>query len=235
MPSFEACHSGNTAVLRYFYQIKAGNSQLKRKTREIFPIFFQYTTKLNKKESIMKFTNFLHSILLIVVLPCIAGARYTRVEITKVEYDTENSIISIHGFDFGRRAEALLDDSLLSIIESTDEQIKAELPPGLNPGTYRLQVARKGKFYWRRYTDEIDVTIGLQGPEGPQGEQGEPGEQGPEGEPGLPGERGEPGPQGEQGIQGEPGPQGEQGPKGDQGEKGDLVRRGCGGRLRAPV
>jgi hypothetical protein len=96
--------------------------------------------------------------------------------------------IYIHGENFGTMPEVMLDSFLLDVFSFEDSFIQAELPDGLDPGTYRLTV-EDGLYYNPSAisVDSMDVTIGAVGPEGPQGPEGPPGD------PGLPGE---PGPQG---------------------------------------
>lgn len=83
--------------------------------------------------------------------------------------------------------------------------------------------------YVNQQIEQIQLTPGLQGPQGEQGIPGEKGEQGPQGIQGPQGEKGEQGPQGEigpQGPQGEQGIQGEQGPRGEQGIQGEQGPQG---------
>ena len=68
--------------------------------------------------------------------------------------------------------------------------------------------------------DNISLTPGPQGEQGPKGDKGDTGEQGPEGPQGI---------QGEQGPKGDKGDTGEQGPKGDKGDKGDPGEQGIQG------
>ena len=110
--------------------------------------------------------------------------------------------------------------------------------------------------YVNEQIEKIQLTPGVQGPQGEQGIQGEMGPQGPQGEIGPQGLQGEAGPQGEQGIQGiqgemgpegpmgpqgEPGkdgvqgPQGERGEQGPQGEKGDKGDKGEDGTFDPSV
>jgi len=71
----------------------------------------------------------------------------------------------------------------------------------------------------------VELSQGLQGPQGepgPQGIQGAQGVPGPAGSNGIQGVTGAPGPQGPQGVVGPTGPQGTVGPKGDQGSAGNT-------------
>ncbi|XOV86554.1 MAG: hypothetical protein ACFHX7_16495 [Pseudomonadota bacterium] len=82
--------------------------------------------------------------------------------------------------------------------------------------------------------DEIDITIGETGLQGPPGEQGPIGEQGPQGPTGQQGPVGEQGPQGPTGQQGPVGEQGPQGPTGQQGPVGEQGPQGPTGQ-QGPV
>jgi Collagen triple helix repeat (20 copies) len=145
----------------------------------------------------------------------------------------------IRGTNFGYDPQAILQWEafgpqgeiewvLLVIDEFTDNFIKAELPFGIEPGTYRIAVARDGKFDSTIESTIIDVTLGAVGPTGPQGDQGAQGEQGvagpvgPQGLKGDTGETGATGPQGIAGVQGTQGDQGATGVVGPQGVKGDT-------------
>ena len=81
---------------------------------------------------------------------------------------------------------------------------------------------------------EIDVTLGVQGPQGEQGKLGNTGPPGEQGEQGKLGETGPPGTTGPQGVQGKLGPGGDTGPAGPQGEQGKLGPIGPPGTCDCP-
>jgi type VI secretion system Hcp family effector len=126
--------------------------------------------------------------------------------------DAEAELMTIRGANFGEhRPRVTLGGQALTVLSSGPFEILAALPPGLEPGSYRLTVSR-GRGEGR--SDTFAVTIGAVGPAGP------PGPEGPEGPPGLPGPQGPPGPQGLPGSQGPAGPPGPQGPQGPPGAGG---------------
>jgi hypothetical protein len=87
-----------------------------------------------------------------------------RLTITGVQVDLDNETISIYGKNLGSNPYAMLDDYELKIIDVTaDTLIQAWLPADLEPGTYRLLVAKgkpKGKLKASK-TDTMDVTISI--------------------------------------------------------------------------
>lgn len=145
-------------------------------------------------------------------------------EITSVEVDFGRREILIHGvnFDNGNDLEINLSDiGQITSFTPSPNLITAIFPIDvLPPGNYLLTVTTGGGSV---RLDEMAITIGAVGPDGPQGEIGPIGPQGPQGERGP---LGDPGPQGEQGIQGPPGPQGEQGSQGIRGETGPQGEQG---------
>lgn len=145
-----------------------------------------------------------------------------KLKITRAFADDAYETLYIYGAGFWKKPKIHLEWDLLTVNEatSTDGYLEAALPEGIEPGTYRLTVARKGRFKTKSAYDTFEVTIGATGPQGPQGETGPAGPQGPQGEIGPIGPQGEPGPIGLKGDQGEPGIQGEQGPPGADGEDG---------------
>ncbi|NUN15898.1 MAG: collagen-like protein [Myxococcales bacterium] len=96
--------------------------------------------------------------------------------------------------------------------------------PAMDPGTYRLVVARHGRYWDPNSVSMMDVAMGMgegiPGPEGPMGPPGEAGPMGPEGPMGPPGEAGPMGPEGPMGMTGATGPTGPMGPIGMTGPKG---------------
>lgn len=154
-------------------------------------------------------------------------ASSNQLEITQTEVNTGANQIVITGVNFGTALPTVtLADGPLLVVSSSPTQIVAELPPTLPPGTYLLKVSRGNGATQR---DEIDVTVGSNGPQGPQGDPGPPGPPGPQGEPGPVGPQGPAGPQGQTGPQGPAGPQGATGPQGPQGETGAAGATGATG------
>jgi len=156
-----------------------------------------------------------------------AAPRELPLKIYYVYADLDLDYIDIFGENFGTMPEVMLDSLVCDVISVTDSSIHAVLPPGLEPGSYRLMV--EDGWYNNPQAvriDSMDVTIGavgpqgIQGPEGPLGAQGEQGLQGDQGIQGLKGDKGDKGIQGIQGLPGEPGPPGEPGTPGDPGEPG---------------
>jgi len=112
----------------------------------------------------------------------------------------------LRGENFVRRSQdqvyVTLAGELLAVQSYDAVEILALLPPGIEPGTYRLVVIRQGLIPG---ADAMDVTLGAVGPEGPSGQEGAPGPRGEPGMQGPPGPQGDPGPQGEPGEPGGPG------------------------------
>ena len=144
-----------------------------------------------------------------------------QLEVTQTEVNNATNQITITGVNFGTSLPSVtLADQPLNVISSTPTQLVADLPAGIQPGTYLLKVSRGTGTSQK---DEIDITIGGGGPEGPQGPQGPQGPAGPQGTMGAPGPQG---PQGETGPQGSAGPAGPTGPQGPQGETGATGPQG---------
>jgi alpha-tubulin suppressor-like RCC1 family protein len=124
------------------------------------------------------------------------------------------SLLTVSGSNFGTGPTVTLGGTSLVVTSSSSSQIKATLPPGINPGSYLL-IVTSGTVLT---TAVFEVTIGSIGPQGPQGVKGDKGDAGP---PGPVGPKGDVGPQGPPGPPGAKGDPGLQGPKGDPGQKGD--------------
>ena len=141
-----------------------------------------------------------------------------RLVISSASTDPNAEWLTIRGMNFGNHPpQVTLAGDRLQVLSSGPFEILAVLPPGIEPGSYRLAVARgRGE----RYSDTFDVTIGAAGPAGP------PGPEGPAGPAGLPG------PQGLPGLPGAPGPQGPAGPAGPAGPQGPA---GGGPVIEEPV
>src|ERR1043166_8557695 len=111
--------------------------------------------------------------------------------------------IVVSGVGFGTSTQTIrLNQTPLSTVAWTGNSIVALVPSGFGAGTYLLEVIRGNGAVDH---DEMNVTIGNQGPQGIQGIQGI---QGPQGATGATG------PQGPQGVQGPQGPQGFTGAQG---------------------
>ena len=165
--------------------------------------------------------------------------------ITNAFADLETGILWVNGYDFGHEPEVMLNDVLLDIDYANsgvrdDGQyyLSAFLYDGIEPATYRLYVAKRGKFNSEKYTDLLDVTIGAQGeqgeegpegPQGPRGKKGKKGKKGEQGDQGLKGDKGEKGDRGAQGPRGEKGQTGAQGPQGEKGNTGATGAKGVKG------
>lgn len=112
--------------------------------------------------------------------PALAGGRVAKLFVTSASAD--EGILTIRGGSFGDSSPYVTLGGLpLVVLWSNREQIEAQLPDDLAPGSYLLVVARNPRripFYL------FDVTIGAAGP---QGEPGPEGDRGPQGEPGPPG------------------------------------------------
>lgn len=129
--------------------------------------------------------------------------------ITSASADANAELLTVRGLNFGSPVPRVtLAGERLEVLSWGPFEILAALPPGLEPGSYRLAVSSgRGE----RRSDTFDVTIGAAGPAGP------PGPEGPEGPAGLPGPQGPgglPGPVGPTGPVGAPGPPGPPGPAG---------------------
>ena len=174
-------------------------------------------------------------------------------EIRAVNIDFDNNQIFIHGVNLNNGNDLEISLSKIGEIAAVDiapDLIVASFPvSGLPAGNYLLMVSSGGGSV--RY-DEIAITVGAVGPEGPaggvgptgpegpagpQGNIGPQGDQGPVGPLGLPGPQGDTGPigpQGPQGTQGESGPAGADGAQGPQGAKGDTGATGLQGPPGVP-
>lgn len=98
-----------------------------------------------------------------------------KIKIISAVADQDLEMIYIIGENFGDNPGVMLNDVEINVISWSDISVEAELPVDIEPGTYRLLVAKNDQF--RRYfkTARMDVTLGAVGPQGPQGIQGPPG------------------------------------------------------------
>lgn len=150
------------------------------------------------------------------------NAKLPEIVSAAVDFSTNQvGITGIH-LHFGQAPAITLSGYSLPVLSFDPNdpdglQVTAGLPldgegrPLIGAGTHLLTLTNSGGF------DEIDLTIGTTGPEGPQGPQGAQGPPGLQGVPGSPGLRGEPGADGSQG------PPGSQGPAGPAGVSGREV------------
>lgn len=157
----------------------------------------------------------LFAVLMTVVLTLSLANAYAKQDegskelaITKAYYG--GGVLVICGENFGEFPEVMFETQLfdLASIAVTEGCIEVEMAEP-DAGTYRVTVAREGKFENSNKSDIMDLTIGTVGPQGPQGEQGLQGPMGPGG------------PQGDKGDKGDKGDQGLKGDKGDKGDQGD--------------
>jgi hypothetical protein len=126
---------------------------------------------------------------LIALAPSLALAR-SELTINRVAVDEPSGHITIHGVEFGSgEPDVALEGIPMAVVSHTDTEIVIDLPSGTAAGTYLLTVTRRDGGGPNR-TDDIDVTIGGQGPQGPQGVPGPRGPQGETGPQGLPGPAG---------------------------------------------
>src|SRR5262245_20549421 len=88
----------------------------------------------------------------------------------------------------------------LVVLSATETDVLAQLPPGLEPGSYQLVVSRGAATV---QNGSFDLTVGAVGPAGPPGPKGDMGDPGPQGLPGLPGPSGPPGLKGDPGVDGQ--------------------------------
>jgi hypothetical protein len=126
---------------------------------------------------------------LVALAPSLALAR-SELTINRASVDEPSGYITIYGVEFGSgEPDVALEGIPMAVVSHSETQIVIELPPGTPPGTYLLTVTRRDRGGPSR-TDDIDVTVGGQGPQGPEGPQGVPGPPGPQGETGQQGPQG---------------------------------------------
>lgn len=146
------------------------------------------------------------------------------VAIGSASVEIATNVVTIKGINFagnGSRTptRVLLGEALvpLQLWSTSDGEIRAFLPLGLAPGSYRLTVTYgPGEAQF----DTFDFTLGAVGPAGDKGDKGA------DGLPGPPGAKGDIGPQGPKGDTGANGPKGDTGAAGAIGPKGDTGATG---------
>ena len=157
--------------------------------------------------------------------------RTTPLQVNAVVADAGLTRLTVRGVSFPTPTRSYLMVYLrgsrlpLTILSGDPNTIEAQLPPGLDPGSYMVVVTdlRGAEL------DSFAATLGSsgqQGPTGPAGPQGVPGPTGPQGDVGPVGPIGLTGSQGPQGIQGVPGMMGPPGPQGFPGTPGKDVQFG---------
>lgn len=134
--------------------------------------------------------------------------------------DSTTNMVTILGSDLiagPKKPQVYLGVTPLTIVGSpTSAQIVAALPP-VAPGTYLLTVTNGPGA---AQMEEMWITIGAVGPQGPKGDVGATGPAGPKGDTGAVGPQG---PKGDAGATGPQGPKGETGATGPQGPAGQSV------------
>jgi hypothetical protein len=164
----------------------------------------------------------------------LAFAADTQPVILNVTENTDGTQITINGLNFGSRTPNIwLETSALTVIQSNDTSITANLPGGLAPGTYLVRVEEDRPQRSASFEAAIGQIgpAGAAGPQGAVGPMGPSGPQGMQGLPGAPGPTGAPGPQGPQGAAGSVGPVG---PQGEIGAAGPAGPEGVPGLMGNP-
>lgn len=127
------------------------------------------------------------------------GSPVPRIDEVRADFDA--GLLSIRGQNLVRSVHdpvyVSLSGETLAVVNRLPSEILAQLPPGIEPGTYRLVVVRSG---FLPLADAMDVTLGAAGPRGEPGEPGEKGDRGDPGPPGVQGQRGDPGAPGADGA-----------------------------------
>jgi len=128
--------------------------------------------------------------------------------IDEAQADLEAGLLRIRGSNFIRSNRDLvyvtLGDVPLVLADVAAGEVRAQLPAGIEPGTYTLVVVRQGGLV--PGIASMDVTLGTAGPAGTAGPPGPEGPMGDPGPPGIQGEKGDRGEKGETGPVGPPGP-----------------------------
>ena len=185
------------------------------------------------------------------VIPAkVFGDNVLKPVITKAEvvYDSTDTVmvkINVFGGNFGAAAGIVkLGDTSLQVENWLPQEIVADLPQGIGPGSYLLTVAVGEKL---SPVATLGITLGDTGPQGepgpagPAGSEGAMGPQGGKGDTGATGATGPQGPAGPQGPEGQVGPMGPIGltgpigPQGPQGPQGNDGSPGLPGVCTLPV
>jgi len=164
---------------------------------------------------------------LALVIPAFAESDNGKLPvILNVTENVAGTQITINGTGFGPHTPTVhLASSQLTVAASSDTSITANLPTGLAPGAYLLEVGNSDKHHEAYFAADL----GQVGPTGPQGPQGAIGPMGPIGLTGPAGPQGATGAIGPQGLQGATGPAGAIGPMGPIGATGAPGPQGVTG------
>ena len=158
--------------------------------------------------------------LLLPALPAVAD-----VVVSSVAVDDASRTLTIRGSGFLSAkpqrdvTQVFLGESAVPLLvgKLTANEVIASWTLDFAPGTYPLTI---GFGTGAKDSDQVWISLGAagpQGPAGPKGDKGDPGPKGDKGDPGLKGDagaKGDPGPKGDKGDAGPQGPQGIQGPAG---------------------
>jgi hypothetical protein len=142
--------------------------------------------------------------------------------ISAVTESAAGTQFTITGVGFGTSTPTVaLGATKVTVLNSTDTSITAQVPPGLVAGSYLLSVVNS-RTHLLNIFDATLGQVGAQGPQGVPGPAGAPGTPGPAGPTGPVGPQGVPGPAGTPGVAGPSGPTGPQGPAGPAGSGGAV-------------
>jgi hypothetical protein len=143
--------------------------------------------------------------------------------ILDVTENVQGTQITINGTGFGSRLpKVLLGTTALTVTQSSNTTVTANLPPATPAGAYLLTVQNSETSLLTIFAADIGQIgpVGPQGPAGAIGSMGVPGLPGAIGPAGPQGVAGPIGPSGAQGIPGPIGPAGQPGPVGPAGQQG---------------
>lgn len=136
----------------------------------------------------------------IVGVASVSAQRKSQLVIYSVSVDHVSEQFTIRGTAFGTaQPQVFVETTELTVLQSTDSEIVATLPPAMADGTYLLTVAR-GSHAFDRDVFHFSVQAPVPGPPGPQGETGPQGPAGPAGADGVDGAQGIQGPAGVSGY-----------------------------------
>lgn len=140
--------------------------------------------------------------------------------ISAVAESATGTQLTITGVGFGNTTPTVaLGAAKVTVLNSTDSSITAQVPPGTVAGSYLLSVVNS-RTHLLGIFDAALGQVGPQGPQGVPGPAGAPGTAGPSGPTGPAGPQGVQGPTGAAGVAGPSGPTGPTGPQGPAGPAG---------------
>jgi hypothetical protein len=175
---------------------------------------------------------------LLLVCPVIVTAQENLLPIIlDVTENIQGTQITINGTGFGSKLpKVLLGTTALTVTQSSNTAITANLPPATPAGAYLLTVQNSETSLLTIFTADIGQIgpVGPQGPTGPMGLPGLPGAIGPAGPQGVAGPIGPVGAQGQVGPVGPAGQQGAAGPIGPAGAQGPVGAIGPAGPQGVP-